>query len=193
MERAKIKIVFETEYDLDPRHYNKNLTPEEMLDADIEELKKDPWALLETTENWAVTGEIGEMSKHPASEEIDKLMQQGHPYHCACRQVWGDGECECKACEHGYDPDKWMEIARERMSALPPKVIIVGNAGQSMSEQLRQALECVASASPLIPALDPISIMPDEPPSKSQGPKMSKHQRRKEWKRAEKRIRYKCF
>ncbi len=34
------------------------------------------------------------------SEEENKLVQEikesGHTYHCACRQVWGDGECECK-------------------------------------------------------------------------------------------------
>ena len=23
------------------------------------------------------------------------LYAQGHTRHCACRQVWGDGECEC--------------------------------------------------------------------------------------------------
>ena len=26
---------------------------------------------------------------------IDELKEEGHPYHCAARQVWGDGECEC--------------------------------------------------------------------------------------------------
>lgn len=28
--------------------------------------------------------------------EIAKLMDEGHVYHCACRMVWGDGECECQ-------------------------------------------------------------------------------------------------
>ena len=23
-------------------------------------------------------------------------MDEGHTYHCACRFVWGDGECECE-------------------------------------------------------------------------------------------------
>ena len=27
--------------------------------------------------------------------EIDKLRQEGHSRHCACRIVWGDGECVC--------------------------------------------------------------------------------------------------
>lgn len=28
-------------------------------------------------------------------ERIDQLQESGHTYHCAARQVWGDGECEC--------------------------------------------------------------------------------------------------
>ena len=28
-------------------------------------------------------------------EQIQKLMSAGHKKHCACRMVWGDGECEC--------------------------------------------------------------------------------------------------
>ena len=27
--------------------------------------------------------------------QIQKLMSAGHKKHCACRMVWGDGECEC--------------------------------------------------------------------------------------------------
>ena len=27
---------------------------------------------------------------------IKELEQQGHTFHCAARQVWGDGECECR-------------------------------------------------------------------------------------------------
>lgn len=27
---------------------------------------------------------------------IDALMDAGHTYHCAARQTWGDGECECQ-------------------------------------------------------------------------------------------------
>jgi hypothetical protein len=27
--------------------------------------------------------------------KIDKFKDEGHTRHCACRMVWGDGECEC--------------------------------------------------------------------------------------------------
>ena len=41
---------------------------------------------------------------------IEWLMQeQGHSYHCACRIVWGDGECECNEYEKGYDPYAWIK------------------------------------------------------------------------------------
>lgn len=46
-----------------------------------------------------------------ALERIDKLMDQGHSHHCACRQVWGDGECECDLYGLGYDPYKWIEAS----------------------------------------------------------------------------------
>ena len=26
--------------------------------------------------------------------KIEELIKNGHSYHCACRMVWGDGECE---------------------------------------------------------------------------------------------------
>ena len=41
-------------------------------------------------------------------ERIDKLIDDGHPEHCACRQIWGDGECECDMYKNGYDPYDWM-------------------------------------------------------------------------------------
>lgn len=28
-------------------------------------------------------------------EEIDRLRDEGHTHHCACRIIWGDGECSC--------------------------------------------------------------------------------------------------
>jgi hypothetical protein len=43
------------------------------------------------------------------AEEIEKLQNEGHPYHCACRQVWGDGECECGLYQKGYDPYAWTK------------------------------------------------------------------------------------
>lgn len=42
-------------------------------------------------------------------EEIDQLQDKGHSYHCACRQVWGDGECECDLYKQGYDPYAWQK------------------------------------------------------------------------------------
>jgi len=29
-------------------------------------------------------------------KQIQELEKQGHSPHCARRQVWGDGECECR-------------------------------------------------------------------------------------------------
>lgn len=43
-------------------------------------------------------------------EEIKKHIKAGHSHHCACRQVWGDGECECDLYKHGYDPYAWMKF-----------------------------------------------------------------------------------
>lgn len=42
-------------------------------------------------------------------DEIDWLCDEGHSHHCACRQVWGDGECECHTYVQGYDPYAWMQ------------------------------------------------------------------------------------
>lgn len=28
-------------------------------------------------------------------KRIKTLQKKGHTFHCGCRQVWGDGECEC--------------------------------------------------------------------------------------------------
>lgn len=40
--------------------------------------------------------------------EINKIIESGHSRHCACRQVWGDGECECDLYKQGYNPYGWM-------------------------------------------------------------------------------------
>ena len=39
---------------------------------------------------------------------IQDIQGKGHPHHCACRQVWGDGECECDLYAKGYNPYRWM-------------------------------------------------------------------------------------
>ena len=43
---------------------------------------------------------------------IEQLKEEGHGEHCACRQVWGDGECECDLYGKGYDPYAWMKRAQ---------------------------------------------------------------------------------
>jgi len=42
-------------------------------------------------------------------KQIEEIQNQDHPHHCACRQVWGDGECECDLYKQGYDPYRWMK------------------------------------------------------------------------------------
>lgn len=41
-------------------------------------------------------------------KRIREFQAKGHSHHCACRQVWGDGECECDLYQYGYDPYAWM-------------------------------------------------------------------------------------
>ena len=41
---------------------------------------------------------------HPFADEscidiITAFQNAGHTYHCSCRLVWGDGECECQGRE----------------------------------------------------------------------------------------------
>ncbi len=43
---------------------------------------------------------------------IEKAMLEGHTYHCACRLVWGDGECECKL--KGIVPGEISQMILER-------------------------------------------------------------------------------
>lgn len=42
-------------------------------------------------------------------KRIEEMQKQGHSHHCACRQIWGDGECECDLYAQGYDPYAWMK------------------------------------------------------------------------------------
>ena len=44
------------------------------------------------------------------NEQIDTHIKNGHSHHCACRQVWGDGECECELYKKGYNPYAWMRF-----------------------------------------------------------------------------------
>jgi hypothetical protein len=47
-------------------------------------------------------------------KKIEALQSTGHSHHCACRQVWGDGECECDMYAKGYDPYAWIALALEQ-------------------------------------------------------------------------------
>lgn len=40
---------------------------------------------------------------------IEELENAGHSSHCAARQVWGDGECECDMYKDGYNPHAWFK------------------------------------------------------------------------------------
>ena len=42
-----------------------------------------------------------DLSQCPENKAIEKLINEGHSHHCACRQRWGDGECECSKGVHG--------------------------------------------------------------------------------------------
>ena len=42
-------------------------------------------------------------------KRIEELEKAGHSSHCAARQVWGDGECECDMYKDGYDPYAWIK------------------------------------------------------------------------------------
>lgn len=47
-----------------------------------------------------------ELEKQWSDEDdvkIKELIEVGHTRHCACRQVWGDGECECSYKVKGND------------------------------------------------------------------------------------------
>ena len=47
-------------------------------------------------------------------KQIKDFQKRGHTYHCACRQVWGDGECECDLYKKGYNPYKWLKLEKGR-------------------------------------------------------------------------------
>ena len=42
-------------------------------------------------------------------KKIARLQEKGHALHCAFRQVWGDGYCECDLYKKWYNPYRWME------------------------------------------------------------------------------------
>ena len=46
-------------------------------------------------------------------QKVKQIMKAGHPYLCAMRQVFGDGECECELYKKDYNPNAWMENSGE--------------------------------------------------------------------------------
>ena len=56
---------------------------------------------------------VDKVEEYIDNKAITKLMDKGHPYHCAFRQLYGDGECECDLYKKGYDPYKWMKLSDE--------------------------------------------------------------------------------
>jgi len=64
-------------------------------------------------------GRFGAMSYEEMADEtkdlrmVEELQTQGHTHHCACRQVWGDGECECSMGKHETLPFPWMDALRD--------------------------------------------------------------------------------
>jgi hypothetical protein len=38
------------------------------------------------------------------NRQISAFHHDGHSYHCACRLVWGDGECECRRQQNWIAP-----------------------------------------------------------------------------------------
>ena len=43
--------------------------------------------------------------------KIEKLRKEGHSHHCACRIVWGDGECTCRK---GIELENLEKLIREQ-------------------------------------------------------------------------------
>jgi hypothetical protein len=71
--------------------------PEELL----EQAGSPNYANAKNLNNIEMQSVINDMEAEQQEEEellkqIDDLMIQGHPYYCAKRQIWGDGECVCE-------------------------------------------------------------------------------------------------
>jgi len=68
-------------------------------------------------------------------KRIEELKAAGHPPHCAARQVWGDGECECGNGKKYHDRE-WLTEKGD--SATPAIVSFAGEAKWgSRNEQFR--------------------------------------------------------
>lgn len=59
---------------------------------------------------------LWEVEERENLKSIDRIEAKGHPRHCACRQVWGDGECECDLYRKGYDPYAWTKASVRKLT-----------------------------------------------------------------------------
>ena len=55
---------------------------------------KNPWVVIVDTDE-------------EDDKKIKLLVKEGHTRHCACRKIWGDGECSCN--KSGTPISKRME------------------------------------------------------------------------------------
>lgn len=61
MQKAKIKIVVEVEFEQDPKYYPEGSTPEQMLAIDLQGVNDDPYLTMDLEgAKWTITGEIVE-------------------------------------------------------------------------------------------------------------------------------------
>ena len=70
------------------------------------------WVYLDLESNLIACQQCVDQWEEDKKKE-QELMDQGHSYHCAIRQVSGDGECECDLYGKGYDPYAWMRQQQE--------------------------------------------------------------------------------
>ena len=47
------------------------------------------------------------------NKAVDAFVADGHTKHCACRLVWGDGECECRRQQNWLTPKPTTVIAKD--------------------------------------------------------------------------------
>jgi len=59
MAKAKIKIVYELEYELNENYYPDSITHNQMLAIDVQSAIEDPFQTMENEKGkWTITGEI---------------------------------------------------------------------------------------------------------------------------------------
>lgn len=69
------------------------------------------------------------MNMPKESEQVASLRTEGHTFHCACRIVFGDGECECE--KRGLVPGPISRLMMENMEKQIPGSTGIAQPGQS--------------------------------------------------------------